>query len=127
MNHNHLPRLLVTLLLILVAGTFFVGTLRAFVPGRAGAVMDDLVLKADLPTATSVAGFSTPGPTPTLLSESLLPSPTEEEAPLPTPVATSAPVDHTVYADTTGIIALAILLVVVVLVGTILGERKPKK
>jgi hypothetical protein len=127
MNHNHLPRLLVTLLLILVAGTFFVGTLRAFVPGHAGAEMDDLVLKADLPTMSSVAGFLAPGPTPTLLPESFLPSPTVEGTPLPAPAATSTLVDHTVYADTTGIIALAILLVVVVLIGTILGERKPKK
>jgi hypothetical protein len=135
MNHSHLPRSLVILLFILVAGTFFVGTLRAFIPAQAGIVMDDLALKADLSTSTSTTGFPPPGPTPTPLPASLLPPPTDAATLMPTPPPTDipeptalpTPVPYTHYADTTGIIALAILLVVVVLVGTLLGERRPRQ
>ena len=135
MNHTHLPHSLVILLFILVAGTFFVGTLLTFASAHAAIVLEDPAPKADLPTSTSVAVFPTPGPTLTPLPASLLPPPTGEAIFMPTPpptytpvpTAIPTPISHTVYADTTGIIALAILLVVVVLIGTVLGERKPRQ
>jgi hypothetical protein len=123
MNHTHLPRSLVILIFILVVGTFVAGTLRAFVTARAAIEMDDLAQRVDLPTSTLIVEFPTPGLTPTPLPASLLPPPTDSL--IPTEIPT--PVDHTVYADTIGIIALAILLVVVVLIGTVLGERKPRR
>jgi hypothetical protein len=43
------------------------------------------------------------------------------------PTAIPTPISKTVYADTTGIIALAILMVVVVLVGVFLGGRNPRE
>jgi hypothetical protein len=134
MNHTHLPRFFVTLLFILVAGTFFVGTQRAFVPASAAFDADGLPQQADLPTTTSTTDFPALGPTPTPLPASLLPSPTDEAIFMPTPAPTATSTDQTggdegnIYVtDTTGIISLAILMVVVVLVGTLLGERKPRQ
>ncbi|MCX6034480.1 MAG: hypothetical protein NTV38_05830, partial [Chloroflexi bacterium] len=135
MNHTHLPRSLVILLFILVASTFFMGTLRAFVPVRAAIVLDDLAQKADLPTSTSIADFPTPGPTPTPPPPSLLPPPTDGGPFMPTPpptytpmpTAIPTPLSKKVYADTTGIIALAIFMVVVILVGVAWGGRSSWK
>jgi len=119
MTQPHLPRSLVILLFILVAVTFFVGTLRAFTPAHAvsnatATPTSTLVLKT--PSATLAGSESeTPVSTPTVQVDN-------EESLTPTP----AP-DKTVYADTTGIIALSILLVVVMLVGMIWGGRSPRK
>jgi Na+-driven multidrug efflux pump len=41
----------------------------------------------------------------------------------PTPIPTPVPIS----ADTTGIIALGILIVVTVLIGAVLGQKRPKK
>ena len=127
MNRNHNPRSLVILLFILVAGTFIVGTLRTFAPARAATVLSDLA-----PTSTSMADFPPPGPTSTPPPASLLPPPTGEATSEPTPPPTytlnpTALPDYTVYADTTGVIALAILLVVVVLVGMAFGQRNLRR
>jgi len=54
-----------------------------------------------------------------------MPTPPPTYTPIPTAVPT--PISRTVYADTTGIIALAILMVVVVLIGVTLGERSPRE
>jgi hypothetical protein len=43
------------------------------------------------------------------------------------PTAIPTPLSKTVYADTTGIIALAIFMVVVILVGVTLGGRSSWK
>lgn len=123
MNHTHLPRSLIILLFILVGVTFFVGTLHTFAPARAATVLADLA-----PTSTSMADFPPPGPTPTPPPASLLPPPTEDATLLQTPPPTYTPnptalPDYTIYADTTGVIALAILLVVVVLVGMAFGQH----
>jgi hypothetical protein len=111
MNHTHLPRPLVIVLFILVAGFFFVGTLRAFIPAHA------LSNATVTPTVTLV-----------LKTPSTTPAEPENEALSPTPTVTSTPqADNTVYADTTGIISLAILMVVVILVGMAWGGRRPRK
>jgi hypothetical protein len=109
MSHNHLPRPLIILLFLLVGVTFFIGILRAFTPARARS--GSTVTPSSTPQVTSgdtPAGSSsgTPSSTPTL-------------APSPTP-------DVTVYADTTGIIALAVLMVIVILVGVAWGARTPR-
>ena len=119
MNQTHLPRLLIILLFILVAATFFVGTLLMFAPAQAATVLEDRSHIADLSStdkdlpqnSTSIADFPPPGLTPTPHPVTLLEPPT----------------DDTIYADTTGIIALAILMVVVVLVGLVLGGGNPLK
>lgn len=119
MNQTHLPRSLIILLFILVVATFFVGTLLAFAPAQAATVLEDRSHRADLSStdkdlpqnSTSIADFPPPGLTPTPPPVSLLPD----------------PIDNTIYADTTGIIALAILLVFVVLFGLVLGGRTPRK
>jgi len=119
MNQTHLPRSLIILLFILVAATFFVGTLLTFAPAQAAIVLEDRSHRADLssidkdlsPNSTSIADFPPPGLTPTPPPVTLLPT----------------PIDNTIYADTTGIIALVILMVVVVLVGLVFGGRNPRK
>jgi hypothetical protein len=143
MNHSHLPRSLIILLFILVAVTFFAGTLRTFAPAQAAPVLEELTQKTGLlsadgalaPTPTSTGNFPLPGPTLTPLPPSLLPPltdggpfmPTPPPTYTPMPTAIPTPISKTVYADTTGIIALAILMVVVVLVGVFLGGRNPRE
>jgi hypothetical protein len=103
-----LPRSFIILLSILIAATFLVGTLLTYASAQA----------ADFPLL---------GSTPTLPSISLLPPPANDapsmQTPSPTLTPTASPISTTVYADTTGIIALGILMVVVVLIGIIWGER----
>jgi hypothetical protein len=125
MNNIHLPRSLVILLFILVIGTFIMGILRTFATARAATFLPN-----SSPTSTSTADYSPPGPTPTPPPVSLLPPPTTEKTSEPTPAPTLTPTlipNNTVYADTTGIIALAILLVVVVLVGMAFGQRNRRR
>jgi hypothetical protein len=140
MNQSHLPRLLINLLFMLVAATFFAGVLRAFAPARAALVNDNLAQTTALPTSTSLVDFPSPGPALTLPPASSLPPPTRDATSLPTsaPTDTSTPLaDTEVYpdldeepiyiTDMTGIIALGILMVVVVLVGMAWGVRNPGK
>jgi hypothetical protein len=132
MNQPHLPRSLIILLFILVAVTFFVGTLRTFAPALAAPGLEDMSQKADLPstneimlTSTLIANFPPPGPTWTPPPASLLPPPTVEETFMPTPAPTPTPILilEKGYADTTGIIAMGILLVVAILIGMAWGGR----
>jgi len=129
-----LPRSFIILLSILIAVTFFVGSLRTFASAQAATVLDNLTYKTDrlssvrglIPTSVS-SDFPSLGPTPTPPSASLLP-PAATDAPLmqtpaPTLTPTVSPIPKTEYADTTGVIALGILMVVVVLIGIIWGER----
>jgi len=133
MNHTHPPRSLITLLFILVAVTFFVATLRTFAPAHAAPILESLAKKADVstPTSTSSSDIPNPGPTPTPPPPSLLPPPTVEETFIPTltptftPIPTAIPIPAS--ADTTGIIALAILMVVVMLLGMAWGGRSLRK
>jgi hypothetical protein len=140
MNQSHLPRSLVILLFILVAATFFVGILHSFIPAHAAVVLDDLAPRVDLSTATSNADFPSPGPTPTPSPASLLPPPIGEATSLPTPAPTVTDTtqadgelnsdldEEPLYiSDMTGIIALGILMVIVVLVGVAWGGRILRK
>jgi hypothetical protein len=126
MNHPHLPRALIILLFFLVAVTFFVGTLRTFASAHAAAVLDDRaqttgLLSADKNLAPAPA-LTTIIPAP---RQTLTPSPTEVATSKPTP--TAAPITEQIYiTDMTGIITLAILLVVVILVGVTWGGRTPR-
>ena len=135
MNHMQHSRIFIILLSILIAVTFFVGSLHTFTSAQAATVLDDLAPKTGLsstnreliPTSTSAADLPPLGPTPTPPSASLLPPPATD-APLmptlaPTLTPTASPISKKLYADTTGVIALGILMVVVVLIGIILGER----
>ncbi|MGA2503844.1 MAG: hypothetical protein ABSG01_07105 [Anaerolineales bacterium] len=134
MNHPRLPRALIVLLFILVAGTFLVGALRSFASAQAAPVLEDtsqngrLSGEALAPTLTSSVNFLTPGPTFTALPASLLPpaTPVETVMPTPAPTLTLPPTDTPVpeqeyYTDMTGIVSLGILLVVVILVGITWG------
>jgi hypothetical protein len=140
MNQAHLPRSLVILLFILVAATFFVGILRSFMPAHAAVVLDNLTSKVDLSAATSNADFPSPGPTPTPPPAAQLPTPIGENTSLPTPAPTvtntmqadgelsSDLAEEPLYiSDMTGIIALGILMVVVVLVGVAWSGRVLRK
>jgi hypothetical protein len=136
MNQSNLPRMLINLLFMLVVAFFFAGVLRAFVPVRAALVIDNLAQTTSLPTSTSMVDFPSPGPTLTPPPASSLPPPTSDATLLPTPAPTDTstpPADGEEYpdldeepifiTDMTGIIALGILMVIVVLVGLAWGVR----
>ena len=97
MKPVHIPRSLIILILVLVTVTFLAGTLHAFGSARAAT------------SATPTATLSEPTVSETDLTET----------PVPTPVLASA--------DTTGIIALASIIVIVVVAGTVLGQIRPRK
>jgi hypothetical protein len=136
MNQPHLPRWLVILLFVVVTVTFFIGTSRTFIRAHAAFVLDEMAQKANPPsengfTLISTATVDLPSllPTPTPPPTSLLPPPTDAATlmPTPAPTPTPTPIPNSGYADTTGIIALAFLMVVVMLVGMVLGGRGPGK
>gem|GEM_PF-1780144 len=143
MNHPRLPRSLIILLFILVAGTTLAGSLRSFASTQAA---DDIegssqngqsaaaVLAPTLtPTTRSTLGSPTLAPTITAPTATLPPSPTGSATPTPTTAATlaptSTPMPEPVYiTDMSGIITLGILVVVVILVGVTWGGRRvPRK
>ena len=98
-----IPRSLIIFIFILVAVTLLAGTLHAFASARA--------VTLDTPTAAAIIQIGsdvTPAATPT-------PEPTPVKKPL------------LVSADTTGIIALAIVIVMIVVVGALLGSSRPGK
>jgi hypothetical protein len=95
------PRSLTMTVLILVAVTFLAGTLRTFDSARAVAL--------NTPTAPTLNQTG---------SDATL-TPTAEPTQVQKPVLVSA--------DTTGIIALAIVIVMVVVVGALLGSSRPRK
>jgi cbb3-type cytochrome oxidase subunit 3 len=92
-THPHIPRYLIISLAAVIAMALLAGIFRAFAPARAA-------------TITSANTMAPATDTPTA---------SEEE------VGTSNPIMKP--ADTTGIIALAIILVVVIIFGTIWGRR----
>ena len=107
MKNASIPRLLTAGMIILIMGISLVGSLHAFATahaksdsGVAPKAAASLKIKAE---ATATAGPSTEKTTP-------VPSA------IPTPVVPSA--------DTTGVIALAIMIVVIVLFGSAWGMRK---
>ncbi len=109
MKPFHLPLNLTLLILTIVAVTFMVGTLRAFDTAQAAPVTTPIVQ-----------------PTPTTVDQTAIPTVSEEtvatdvpEAPIPTPGPPSA--------DTTGIIALASLIVMIIIVGAWMGGGRPRK
>jgi len=133
MNQSHLPRTLINLLFILVVTTFLAGVLRAFEPAQAALVLDTPTQATGLPTSTSISEFPSPGSTPTPPPASLLPPPAGEATLIPTPAPTATAQaegetspdldERPLYiSDMTGIIALGILMVVVVLVGVAWGR-----
>ena len=111
MKSAHNPRPLIILILILVAAAFLVGILRAF---RRADAAGPTPANASL----NARGMASAGLTPT-------PVPTESDTDLsaqPTPTLVPA------SADTTGIIALAIVIVTTILVGATWGVRRsPQK
>jgi len=129
MNNTRLSRPLIIIPFILVAGTFIVGTLRSFTPAFA--------LANATPTFTLIA---TPTITLVLTKASTLPAEPANGTLSPTPTATGtaeaeseqvftptpAPLPEFI-TDMTGIITLAVLMVVVILVGVAWGGRLPHK
>ena len=97
MKPVHIPRSFLIGILALVAVTFLAGTLHAFNAARAAT--------SATPTATASAQPEKDTSVPV--------------APVVTPVSVSG--------DTTGIIALAILIVLIVVAGASLGGNKPHK
>ena len=137
MNHTHLPRWLIILLFFVVAVTFFIGTSRTFSRAHAALVLDDMAQKANPPSedrltlnSTSIADLPSLLPTPTPSPTSLLPPPTDDATLMPTPAPTltptPTPIPNPGSADTTGIIALGLLLAVVMLVGMVWGGRSSR-
>jgi len=125
MNHTHHPRSLIVLLFILVAVTFFVGTLRAFTPAHAvsnATVTPTTPLVLKTPSTTPAESESeTPVFTPTVTNTGQADS-DENFTPTRTPIP-----EQEYVADMTGIVGLAILMVVVMLVGVAWGGRSPWK
>jgi hypothetical protein len=139
MNRPHLPRPFVILFFILVVGFFFIGTLRVFIPAHALSNTTvtpvtvtstvTLALKAVSTTPAEPENESL-GSTPVVTNTGQAGSKVEfTPTPIPTnPTPTPTPVPEPVYiADMTGIIALAILMVAVILVGMAWGGRRPRK
>jgi hypothetical protein len=110
MKPHQNPRNLTLLILTVVTLTFLIGTVEAFYTARA-------------------AGTATPvSPTPTVLNEIDAAGTATSEAAVPTKInqkPTSTPVPRS--ADTTGIIALASLIVMIIIVGASIGGRRPGK
>ncbi|HEY5157017.1 MAG TPA: hypothetical protein VII93_03535 [Anaerolineales bacterium] len=112
MKPSDASRRIVLLILTLILMIFLVGTLPAISPAHAA------ILSATIPTlnpsyaplATDDGSILTPGPSETPL---LTPAPTPTPTPFPPPIGMTT--------DMTGIIALAILVVVATLVGMIWG------
>lgn len=134
MKPAHTSHWIAILILPLIVVTFLAGTLRAFSSARAALVSDpgnpvnSLTLPAMDPTLTPPATYDgtslPPGPTP----QSPL-GPTDTLMPTPAPTLTLTPISAPIpaSADTTGIIALAILLVVITLVGLAWGGGGPRR
>lgn len=101
MRSTHLPRNLVIVLFVLLGLTFLVGNILVF----------NGVLAAT-PTPVEVTEIAAPDTTGT-------PSPEVSATPQPTPVLPSA--------DTTGILILGILVVSVILIGLLWGNRIRRK
>lgn len=101
MRSTHLPRKLVILVAFLLGLTFLVGNILAFSSVRAAASATPTVTSTRLATGT---GTITPDLSPT---------------PEPTPILQSA--------DTTGILIMGILVVSVILIGLIWGNRIRRK
>ena len=125
MPHTHLPRSIIILLVILVAVSFFIGTLRAFTPARAVAIASatptsTLVLTKPSSTAAEPENESL-GSTPSVANTTQAAS-SENITPIPSPTP-----EPEYIADMTGIIALGILMVFVILVGMIWGEFSLRK
>jgi hypothetical protein len=97
----HIPRSLLIVLLIMITATLMVGTFRAFAPARAEA--------AASPTPVSM---QTQTPTITDFGPSSMP-----------PAETSILPPGVTAADTTGIIAQAIMVVAIIIFGAIMGWR----
>ena len=133
MTHNHLPRPLFILLFILVAVTFIYGVLHLLIPVRAGSINTatstpiSTSIYTDTSTGSPIASTTPsvgildaiPNPTSTDQAESL-----ESPALTPTPKPTPEPI---YVADMTGVNSLGIVMVAVVLLGIILGGRRPPR
>jgi hypothetical protein len=124
MAHSHPPFSIIILLFFLIAGTFFVGTLQTFNPTRAAM---NLIALQDDTIAPPTDGASESHPDMTILISSYQ---TGEETLEPTMALTATPLASAVpdmgYAGTTGIFALGILVVLVILVGLVWGSRSPQ-
>ena len=101
MKPHHTPHTLSRLLLVLIAAIFLAGNLLAA-------------------TSTSAVASAASKATTTLQSK-------KDAALTPMPQATPVPTQSMVAANTTGIIVFAIVIAVIVLVGTSLGMRRPQK
>ena len=124
MKPAHNPRSLVVPFLILVAVAFLTGALRLFRSAQAAVSTPAKVTVNDqIMAATGLT--LTPAPTDTDTDLTPTPVPAQADTDLP---PQSTPTVVPVSADTTGIIALAIVIVATVLVGAAWGVRRsPKK
>jgi ABC-type transport system substrate-binding protein len=98
---HHIPRSLLIFLLVVIAATLLAGTFRAFAPARAQAAASPTptLTATDTPTVTEFDPKDTP--------------------PTQSPSLPAGPES----ADTTGIIAQAIVLVVIIVFGAAWGWR----
>jgi len=110
MKSVHIPRPIILLLLVIVASA--IGALRVYSTAHAAS---STALKAFINNQMVAATDQTPTPFPTNIDETEIPP---KSTPTPGPAS----------ADTTGIIALAIVIVTTILVGATWGVRRsPKK
>ena len=110
MKSVHIPRPIILLILVIMA--FVIGALRDFDTAHAAT---SSALKVAGNSQTNAATDLTPTPFPTNIDETEIPP---KSKPTPGPAS----------ADTTGIIALAIVIVTTILVGATWGVRRsPKK
>jgi hypothetical protein len=96
----NIPRSLFSIIVVLLAAIFLVGSLRAFdsVHASFAASTATAVIQVEDNTRPALAPGSTPIPAPVLAS-----------------------------ADTSGVIVLSVLIVIIVAVGAFLGTRRPRK
>jgi hypothetical protein len=123
MNQSHFPRLLISLLFILVALTFMAGILRAFSPVHAVStanISPMVTLYINTPSASPVESESE---TPFLLPTAMATNQPDSDA-----GSSSTPIpEEDFLTDMTGIVSLGILMVVVILVGVAWGGRDSRK
>ncbi len=130
MKPIHDTRPITFFILGLILVIFLTGTLRAFTSARAAF----LPAEGASAVAATVTGLSptftpslAPGNTGQTPGASPVPTAGPSETPLPTPepaeTVTATPTPPIASADTTGIIALAIVVVVITLIGMAWGAR----
>ncbi len=131
MSHTHLPRPLFIFLFIMIFASFIVGVFRAFTTARAVSIGTLTPTSSLILVTASITPQEFENET---LGSALSVTPTSQTVNPVSDVSNPSPSNGSGYAtDMTGIIAMGILMVFVILVGMAWGEmgfrkkKEPKK